>query len=400
MSELSFVGLGLSDERGLSSRAWEALRAADEVFAEEYTATPLDGTWERLSAELHRRVQRLSRAELESERPILEALERSPHVVLLVVGDPFAATTHVALRLAAERAGHRWTYLPNASILTAAAGFLGLQPYRFGRTVSLPFPEPGFAPPSPLEQIAGNRERGLHSLVLLDLRPAEGKFLSGASALALLRERDPEGAVIPRGAPVAVAARVGPGRRRGVVRAPRIARPTRLRTPDARRRRPGRGTALRRGSRARAVPPRCGRTVGLGIRRGTGTVRRRGEERLGELPDPERSKEHHVRRFLLLGRDAGGTGGRRNEDHPELRGGSTGLAHERAGTSFGEVHVRDEKGRVVFPDQLEALGRPFRLAIHAEMVQSKEAPEQHPRLFVTRRYDRGRRRWACVDHSV
>ncbi|MGA8543117.1 MAG: diphthine synthase [Thermoplasmata archaeon] len=209
MSELSFVGLGLSDERGLSSRAWEALRAADEVFAEEYTATPLDGTWERLSAELHRRVQRLSRAELESERPILEALERSPHVVLLVVGDPFAATTHVALRLAAERAGHRWTYLPNASILTAAAGFLGLQPYRFGRTVSLPFPEPGFAPPSPLEQIAGNRERGLHSLVLLDLRPAEGKFLSGASALALLRERDPEGAVIPRGAPVAVAARVG-----------------------------------------------------------------------------------------------------------------------------------------------------------------------------------------------
>ncbi len=99
--------------------------------------------------------------------------------------------------------------MPNASILTAAAGFLGLMHYRFGRTVSLPFPAPGFAPSSPLDHIAGNRERGLHTLVLLDLRPEEGRFLTASEALALLRERDPDGAAIPVGAPVAVAARVG-----------------------------------------------------------------------------------------------------------------------------------------------------------------------------------------------
>jgi len=209
VAELWFIGLGLSDERGLSARAWDALRSAEEVFAEEYTAVAPEGTIERLGTGLGRPVRCLDRSLLESERPILEALGRSPRVALLVVGDPFAATTHVALRLAAERAGHSWKYVPNASILNAAAGYLGLMHYRFGRTVSLPFPEPGFTPRSPLEQIAGNRERGLHTLVLLDLRPADGRFLTGNAALSLLRERDPEGIVIPAQAPVAVAARVG-----------------------------------------------------------------------------------------------------------------------------------------------------------------------------------------------
>jgi diphthine synthase len=209
MGELWFVGLGLSDERGLSTRAWEALRSADEVFAEEYTAVAPEGTVARVARELGRPITRLDRPLLESERPILDALGRSPRVALIVVGDPFAATTHVALRLAAERAGHRWQYVPNASILTAAAGYLGLMQYRFGRTVSLPFPEPGFAPRSPLEQIAGNRERGLHTLVLLDLRPDRGRFLTGSEALTLLRERDPGGKAIPIGTLVAVVARVG-----------------------------------------------------------------------------------------------------------------------------------------------------------------------------------------------
>ncbi|MGI0131222.1 MAG: diphthine synthase [Thermoplasmata archaeon] len=209
MAELWFVGLGLSDERGLSACAWDALRGAEEMFAEEYTAVAPAGTVDRIGAALGRPVVRLDRSLLESERPIIEALGRCARVAVVVVGDPFAATTHVALRLAAERAGHAWRYVPNASILTAAAGFLGFMQYRFGRTVSFPFPEAGFAPRSPVEQIGGNRERGLHTLLLLDLRPAESRFLSASEALALLRQRDPEGVVVPRRAPVAVAARVG-----------------------------------------------------------------------------------------------------------------------------------------------------------------------------------------------
>ena len=209
MGELWFVGLGLGDERGLSRRALEGLRSTAEVFAEEYTAVAPEGTLERLSAEIGRPVRVLTRTAVEAERTVLAALERHDRVAFVVVGDPFAATTHVALRLAAERAGHGWRYLPNASILTAASGFLGLMPYRLGRTVSLPFPSPDFAPTSPIERIAENRSRGLHTLVLLDLRPEERRFLSAGEALRLLRERDPEGRAVPLDALVAVAARVG-----------------------------------------------------------------------------------------------------------------------------------------------------------------------------------------------
>ena len=208
MATLWFVGLGLDDERGLSRRALEVLRRC-ELFAEEYTAVAAPGTLERLGAELGRTVTRLGRAEVEEEATLLAALGRSEEVALVVVGDPFAATTHVALRLAAERAGHGWRYLPNASILVAAAGYLGLSPYRFGRTVSLPFPAPGFEPMSPLEQVAANRERELHTLLLLDLAPEEGRFLDAREALAILRRRDPEGRFLADDDLLAVAARIG-----------------------------------------------------------------------------------------------------------------------------------------------------------------------------------------------
>jgi diphthine synthase len=208
MGTLWFVGLGLDDERGLSARALELLRSS-EVFAEEYTAVASSGTLERLARVLGRPVRRLGREEVEAEGPLLEALGRSANVSLVVVGDPFAATTHVALRLAARRAGHRWGYLPGASILVAAAGYLGLIAYRFGRTVSLPLPAPGFEPHSPLEQIGSNRERDLHTLVLLDLAPEQGRFLRAEEAIGILRTRDPDERLLREDDPLAVAARVG-----------------------------------------------------------------------------------------------------------------------------------------------------------------------------------------------
>lgn len=209
MGELAFVGLGLNDERGVPERARAVLASAEVVYAEEYTAVAPEGTLERLGRLVGKPIHRLDRPLLESEGPILDALATHARVALVVVGDPFAATTHVALRLAAERAGHTWTYCPNASILTAAAGFLGLMHYRFGRTVSLPLPSENFAPTSPLEHIAANRARDLHTLVLLDLRPEQGRYLTAAAALGLMRERDPEGWFVADTDRLAVVARVG-----------------------------------------------------------------------------------------------------------------------------------------------------------------------------------------------
>lgn len=217
MGELWFVGAGLGDERDLSERALEVLRRCARVFAEEYTATLAPGSLERLAAIVGRPVERLDRAAVESGAVVREALEGDARVALLVPGDPFAATTHVALRNEVERAGHTWHYLPNATILSAAAGFLGLQPYRFGRTVSIPLPSEHFQPTSPYERIAENRARGLHTLVLLDLRPAEARYLTAGEALAILAERDPAGRWVPLDARIAVVARLGSATARGWV---------------------------------------------------------------------------------------------------------------------------------------------------------------------------------------
>ncbi len=209
MGELWFVGVGLCDEQDLSRRALARLRECGALYAESYTAVLSPGSLERLSQEIGREIRLLSRVELEAEGVVLEALGVHAKVALLVAGDPFAATTHVALRLAAEKAGHSWAYLPNASILTAAASFLGLMHYRFGRTVSWPFPAPGFAPRSPLDFIGRNQAQNLHTLVLLDLRPEEGRFLTAGEALRQIRELDPQGGTLPRSVSLAVVARVG-----------------------------------------------------------------------------------------------------------------------------------------------------------------------------------------------
>jgi diphthine synthase len=209
VSELAFVGAGLGDERDLTERGRAALSTCDRIFAEEYTSLLAPGSLDRLSRKLGKPIVRLDRQQVENGAPILEALSAHARVGLLVTGDPFVATTHVALRIVVEDAGHRWRYIPNASVGTAAAGLLGLQSYRFGRTVSVPFPEPGFAPTSPLDGIVANGTLRLHTLVLLDLRPAERRFLTATEAIRALVDRDPSGRAFAPGRPVAVVARLG-----------------------------------------------------------------------------------------------------------------------------------------------------------------------------------------------
>lgn len=209
MGELLFVGAGLGDESDLSARALAALRRSQRTFAEEYTSRLAEGTLERLEQELGRPIERLGRAELEAEKVVLHALAAVPTVALLVAGDPFVATTHVHLRVAAETAGHTWQYLPGPSVLTAAASFLGLMHYRFGKVVSLPFVDPGFDPISPFEAVGRNRASDSHTLVLLDLRPGDGRYLGASEALARFDGRAGEAAGVDAATEFGVVARVG-----------------------------------------------------------------------------------------------------------------------------------------------------------------------------------------------
>src|SRR5881409_3364482 len=184
MGELVFIGLGLDDERGITLRGLDEARAADLVFAEFYTSALPGGSIEAVEKLIDRQIHRLSRKEVEDGQVLLAAAA-SGTVAFLIPGDPMSATTHVDLRLRAAAAKIRTRIVHGVSILTSAAGALGLQVYKFGRTTTIPFPSEGFGPTSPLEAILENRRAGLHSLVLLDLRE-DGTFLLAGDAIGLL----------------------------------------------------------------------------------------------------------------------------------------------------------------------------------------------------------------------
>ncbi len=186
---LVFVGLGLDDERGITLRGLEEARAADVVFAEFYTSALRPGSIERLEKALGRRVEVLGRKDVEDGSAILAAC-RGSKVVLLVAGDPMTATTHVDLRIRAHSAGARTSVVHGPSVFTSAAGLLGLQHYKFGRTTTLPFPQEGYSPTSPYEVVCENVSRRLHTLVLLDIDAENSRYMTANQGLRLLLDME------------------------------------------------------------------------------------------------------------------------------------------------------------------------------------------------------------------
>ncbi len=186
LHELVFVGLGLNDEKGITVNGLEEAKTADAIFAELYTSLLPDFSMKNLEALVGKRVNLLSRRNLEEEngRLLLDEAETGK-VVFVVPGDPFIATTHVTLRIEAAKRGIPTRIVHGASIISAIVSQSGLHNYKFGKTVTVPFRE-NFSE-TPYNVIAQNRERGLHSLCLLDLKAEENRFLTIREAIEMLR---------------------------------------------------------------------------------------------------------------------------------------------------------------------------------------------------------------------
>ena len=154
---------------------------------ENYTSLMPDFNLQRFEALCGKKVQLLTRRELEEEngKVILQAAKVGK-TVFLVPGDPFIATTHVTLRIDAEKQGTHTRIVHGASIMSAIVSLSGLQNYKFGKTVTVSFPEN--CSPTPYNVIAQNKQAGLHTLCLLDLKAAENQFLSINQALKMLLE--------------------------------------------------------------------------------------------------------------------------------------------------------------------------------------------------------------------
>lgn len=185
MPELIFIGLGLGDEKDISMKGLESARECDTLFSEFYTSKLSKGGIEGLEKLIGKEVRALSREEVEQGGTILEKAKEGK-VGILVAGDPMTATTHISLRLEAEKLGIKTRIVHGSSILTAAPALLGLQSYKFGRVTTLGFPQDRFLPRSPYEVIKDNLEHNLHTLVLLDIRAEEERYMTGKDAMDLL----------------------------------------------------------------------------------------------------------------------------------------------------------------------------------------------------------------------
>ncbi|KAG0616491.1 hypothetical protein M758_5G119500 [Ceratodon purpureus] len=173
---LYVVGLGLGDEKDITVRGLEAVRRCDKVYLEAYTSLLALGLGPDATATLEKLY---GRPVIVADRELVEQgaegiLEeaRTLNVAFLVVGDPFGATTHSDLLVRAKTLGIEVEVVHNASIMNAV-GACGLQLYRFGEAISIPFFTDTWRPDSFYDKIKANRTIGLHTLCLLDIRVKE-----------------------------------------------------------------------------------------------------------------------------------------------------------------------------------------------------------------------------------
>lgn len=173
---LYIIGLGLGNEKDITLRGLEAVKKCEKVYIEAYTSLLSFGlSSDGLSTleKLYGKSITLADREVVEEKAddiLLEA--RGSDVAFLVVGDPFGATTHSDLVVRAKKMGVDVKVVHNASVMNAV-GVCGLQLYRYGETVSIPFFTETWRPDSFYEKIQSNHKLGLHTLCLLDIRVKE-----------------------------------------------------------------------------------------------------------------------------------------------------------------------------------------------------------------------------------
>lgn len=166
---LYLVGTGVGSSSNMSVGGKRAAAKCEYRFLEGYTSLFDDGENDLLE-ELVGVFSVIRRPEVENPETILR-LAKETSVALMIVGDPLQATTHVDLLLRCKDEGIRTEIHHAVSIIDLVCAGIGLQSYKFGRQVTIPFPYSGHLPTSPLEMIADNLQLGLHTLVLLDLDP-------------------------------------------------------------------------------------------------------------------------------------------------------------------------------------------------------------------------------------
>lgn len=179
---LVFVGLGLGKD-GISLKGLREAQEADAVYAELYTSLMPGLDVKELEQKMGKPIKIVGRDVVEGNPAEILETAKAKKVAFLVPGDPMVATTHVDLRLRAAKAGIETKMIYAASISSAAAGLVGLQNYKFGPSATISFPDNPSA--RPYEILAENFERGLHTMLLLDIGEG-GRAMIASQAIEIM----------------------------------------------------------------------------------------------------------------------------------------------------------------------------------------------------------------------
>ncbi|MCQ2056348.1 MAG: diphthine synthase [archaeon] len=209
-SELILVGLGLSGVDGITVKALEALKLCDKVYAEFYTSFLINTNTSDIEKAISKKIEVLCRKQVEEESIVIRDAQ-TMCVGFITAGDVMAATTHVDLRIQARELDIPVRIFHGVSIFSACPSSVGLQPYKFGRTITIPFLDGDYQPRSPYDHILENKKRGLHTMILLDIHADEMRYMTAKEAIEwlIMSEKRWKGGLINENTLLVVASQVG-----------------------------------------------------------------------------------------------------------------------------------------------------------------------------------------------
>ncbi len=181
---LFLIGLGLHGAKGMPLMGLDVAKKAEKVYLDIYTSPVSQDEITSLQCLIDNEIIAVGRDFIEDGHEIIDQAKHKD-VVLLAPGDPMVATTHIDLRLRAEKSGVKTFVIHSSSILCALPGEIGLHIYNFGKTVTL-MGSGSTSRSTVYEVIHGNLVLGLHTMVLLEYDHPTGFFLKPDEALQSL----------------------------------------------------------------------------------------------------------------------------------------------------------------------------------------------------------------------
>ncbi len=204
---LTIIGIGVEGHEDITIKGLEAIKKSDSIFIESYTSI-IQEKKEQLEKIWKVKITPAHREDIEGEHNKIIKKSKTENVALLIIGDPLTATTHTDILLRARKEGIKTRIIHNAGIITLA-GETGLQPYKFGKTTSIPFDEKGTG--TAYNIIAQNKSIKAHTLILLDLDPPNNKYLDVQTAIQrlLIEERKHKKKIILPATKIIICERLG-----------------------------------------------------------------------------------------------------------------------------------------------------------------------------------------------